>query len=356
MTTDTRILITPRLESAAYASTTTARAHHAATLAELVDDASGGHPGQRWRVNRNGSGTFHGFYRHTTNGAKHLVVRATVGVKGSPVAGNGASLTLSVTDGTNTVSATPTIPAGLDGTPVWEPLRVTSRTISFATFEWVLSLDALDATLTANDDWRFVLVTVVDAAAYLELFEVEELPRWVVDTADGYGQIPTDYLPRGVIRDGAGGLQRIGTTLRAAYLESLRTYHAMSRPEASLWQCTSGSYGGLSNDVESGTTAIRYVVRPRRMRGSTRTRVRWRLRYRIVGASDPAHTGKVRLYTGHGSSPFELTLADTAGVWTDTAVQTAYLKTDGTNYLDTLYFEAKRDSGTLDQLLLVLYH
>ena len=76
--------------------------------------------------------------------------------------------------------------------------------------------------------------------------------------------------------------------------------------------------------------------------------MRWRLRYRIVGASDPAHTGKVRLYTGHGSSPFELTLADTAGVWTDTAVQTAYLKTDGTNYLDTLYFEAKRDSGTLE--------
>jgi hypothetical protein len=351
MTTEPRILFTPRVESQAFASGTTARAHHGYVLAELVNDATGGHPGQRFGIGqRTAGGTYHWFYRRTTV-ARHLVVRAVVATNGGTyTAGHGAVLTLTVTDGTNTVSTTPTIPPGLDGGDTWQPINTTAlRTETFAHYEWTMSLDALAATLTASDNWRVKLVATVGATAFLESFQAEELPRWLVDTADSYGQIPTDYLPRGVIRDGATGLQRIWATARVGYTDALRTYHAQVRPEADPWSSTStAAYEPLGGDIESGTTPITYVCRPRRMRGTTRCKVRWRLRYRTVGMSSVSHTASVQLLTGHASSPFAVTLADTAGTWTDTAAQTAYLITDGTDRLDTISFLAKTQSGTLE--------
>lgn len=352
MAIEPRILFTPRVEAQAYASGATARAHHGHVLAELVDDAAAGHPGQRFGISaRTAGGTYHWFYRRTTI-ARHLVIRAVVATNGGTyTAGHGAVLTLTATDGTNTASTTGNgIPAGLDGGDTWLPINTSAlRTETFATYEWTISVDALAATLTASDDWRFKLVATVGASAFLESFQVEELPRWLVDTADSYGQIPYNYRPRDAIRDGDAGLQRLWTTARTGYLYSLRTYHAMARPEADPWQCTATTgYEPFTGDIESGTTPIRHVCRPRRMRGSTRCRVRWRLRYRTVGMSSGGHTADVRLSSGHGSSPFVLTLANTSGTWTDTAVQTAYLITNGTDRLDTVSWTAKTQSGTLE--------
>lgn len=357
MTAQARLLTTPEIDIQVFASRATARASHASTLAELATDAAGGHPSQRWSLSRCEDSTRHWFYESSST-AEWLVVRAAASQKGGTfVAGAGADLTLTITDGTTTANLEAEgIPDGLRGDRTlavavnagWD-----RRLNALGVTTWYLDLTLLRSLLGAATTWRFELVIATGATAYLEHFEIEELPRFLVDTADTYGQLPQNYLPRGVVRDGASGLTRIGATLDAALTKSRRTYHAMTRDVAAPWTTTSTSYVALTGDDEPGGAATTYVVRPRRIRGDAGCPVKILLRYRLTGATgtDKAY---VRLTTGGSGSPFVCTLARNGGAWTDAAAVAAALLTSDASHLDTLQWHAKVDAGTLELVTRVL--
>lgn len=348
MTTRPRSLGAPVLALQAFAARATARSAHPFTLADLANEAAGGHPSQRFALSRVESGAWSWFFE-SSSVSRFLVVRALSSLKGgSWSAGGQVTLALTVTDGTTTASTLAHgIPDGLRGQALTVPPSAEiSRLRGLGRSRWVLDLDTLRGVLGAATRWRFTLTTVA-TTAYLESFVVEELPRWAIDTADTYGQLPQDYLPRGYVVDGDSGLQRIGATLEDAYDLSLATYHAMARDTAAPWSTTSTTFAALTSDAEPGGAAIRSVVRPRVLRGSTRDRVRFALRYRTVGMT-PGDTASVRLNTGATGSPFTAVLADTAGTWTDCASEVAYIKTSDASRLDTITWEAKTQSGTLE--------
>lgn len=351
MTTTPRILITPRVESQAYASTVTAHATHPAVLAELADDAAGGHPSQRATLTRTTGGTFAFYY--TRSAARHLVVRASVSAKGTYNPAHAVTIALTFDDGAgHTVAASPQIPDGLTATASLTPVTGSAslaRANTVAHYEWVLSVTAIAAVLVGGNDWRIDAVVTCGGTTYLEHFQIEELPRWLVDDAETYGQVPGVYLPRGLVVDGDPlGLQRIGATLREAYFNGLRCYHAMARPTSSPWSTSSTTYATLDHDLEPGTGPIVHVMRPRRMRGATECRVRARLRYRTVAMGAPGDKAFVRLHTGSASSPFTASLSNTSGAWTDATVLVGYLKTTSADRLEALHWQAKVDSGSVE--------
>lgn len=347
MTSQSRLLTTPALDAQTFVSRATARSSHAFTLAELSNDAAGGHPAQRWALSRKSIGTWHTFWE-SSSVATWLLVRAVVSIKGAGSLSDTTTLTLTATDGTSTASTQAHgIPDGLRGdSTILLPIgaRTAARAEVLTTRLWAVSLAELRAVLSASTLWRFKLVGTVGTAHYLESFTIEEASRFMVDTADTYGQLPQSYLPRGLVVDGdPGGLTRIGATLEDAFDLNRRTYHASSIDEAAPWTTTSTSYATLTGDAEPGGTPIKSVVRGRRMRLGTDARVRFRVRYKTTGGGD----GSIRLHTGGGSSPYTLSLPSTGGAWADSDVAVGYLKTSATDYLDTLYWSAKTTAGTL---------
>jgi hypothetical protein len=342
-----RALSTPVLDVQAFASRLTARASHPHTLAALATDAAGGHPSQRWSVSRVVGTRTAQWYYESASVARYLRAQAVVARLGSmPAPLSGALLTLTVTDGTTTVTAAP-LPAGLLGDVTHVSAFVAAswpRLETASTTSWVIDLDALRALLTASTTWRWSLAVVAAAEVALESWVVEELPRFAIDTGDDYGQPPQDYLPRGIVRDGSAGLQRVGVTLEHAYDRSLRTYHAQSRDPGSPWSTTSTVYAALGQDSEPGGTAMRWRVRPRRMHGAASCRAILRLRYRLVGAT-AGDTATLRVVTSVGT--YDVVLADTAGAWSDASL-TVRLDTSAADRTDTLTFTAKTTSGTLE--------
>lgn len=350
MTTQSRSLVTPALDAQAFAARATARSVHAFTLADLANDAAGGHPSQRWALSRRESGTWHGFYEADST-AEWLVVRAVLSRKGVAVLTDTTTLALTVTDGTTVAN---TLAEGIpDGLRADRGLVLPSGAVWMARHEALgvhlfrISLAKLRSVLTASTHWRFKLVIATGSSHYVESFTIEEASRFAIDTGDAFGQLPQSYLPRGLVVDGdPGGLPRIGATLEAAFDKSRRTYHAASVEESTPWTTSSTSYATLAGDAEPGGAAVQHVTRGRRMRDGADCRVRFRVRYKITGAST-GDTATIRLHTGGGSSPYALVLADTAGTWADSNLAVGYIKTSGTDYLDTLYWSAKTTSGTL---------
>lgn len=327
----------------------TTRASHAFALADLCNDAAGGHPGQRATILHTGSGTFQLFYQAAA--ARYVLLRACVVRTGIySLVYDGVTLELSITDGTTAIpSSDATIPEGLGADLLYQPGAggLGSRLGSAQYLSWYLDVDALvTAGLDPSVPWRLQVIVVAGATAALESFTLEEAPRFLVGTADGYGQIPQDYLPRAPIVDGSRGLERLRTTMRAGHYLGLRTYHAMSRAEAAPIYTTSGTFAALTGDTEAGTTATKYKVRARKMRGAADCPVAWLVRYKIVGAS-PGQKGQVRLYTGGAGSPYTLDLTDVSGSWATSPVGSAALSTAASGSLDTLYFAARTDGGTL---------
>ncbi len=345
MTTDARALTTPRIEARQTAVQVTARAAHAATLAELANDAAGGHPSQRMTLPRTtASGTYATYWIPTT---VPRFLRITALFTAS-VAGifNGATLKLSsIDDGTASVPYTDAaIADGLKADVSYisgYSTSAPSRLGDGARVVWYLDLDTLSGTLDITASWwRFVWNVTVTSPGELEHLTVDELPRFLVDTAEAFGQIPSaDYRPRGLVIDGAAGLQRLWPTIRTGHMSGLRTYHAMVRRDVDAWLCTSTSFATLGgSDEESAGVAALYRVRPRAMR-ATNCRVRYVLRYKLATAS-PGDTATVRLTTGAGT--YDATLSDVTGSWAESSVTTAYLLAGSG---DTIAWTAKVSNG-----------
>lgn len=350
MTRAVRAAETPRVESQATPSRRTTHAVHPQTLADLCNDAAGASPGQRCTLIRNAGGTFN-FYYQPTIIPRFLVLRACILRTGTYSFPDAVTFDLSIRDGVTTIlSSAAEIPDGLKADQQYVPNEAEGGRFATGSVQsWALDIDALvTAGLSATDPWRFTLAVTCDATAVCEVFQVEEVSRFAVDDAETFGELPNDYQPRGIIADGTHGTERLLITLREAMYSGVRTYHQLAVAEGFPWTVTSATYVALNGDIETGTTPMKWRVRPRPMRGSAANgaRVRWMVRYKIVGAAG-AQKGFVRLNTGGTSSPYVIPLTDISGAWADSAVTTAYLATNGTDGIDSLYFEAKVDAGTL---------
>lgn len=344
MTQQARRLGTPRLVASAFAVGTTARALQARALAELCNDAATGHPAQHMAFGR----TVVSAVRHThwRPNAIPRWLRVQALFTSSAVTSNGASLELSITDGTTTVAPPdPEIPGGLNGVPDYISGYSTSTPSRLGAGQlqtWYLDVDALvtaGLSLTA-DAWRFTWDIGITSPAEVEWLCVDELPRWLVDDAADFGQLPDVYFARGLVVDGTpGGLQRLYETARYGLTDGVSTYHCLGRPEADAWTITSTSFASFGgSDEESAGVPARYEVRPRQMR-PVKPRVRFLVRYEITGAS-PGDTATVRLTTGDGN--YDVTLT-TLGAWTDSAWTTARLGL--TSGLDEIAWTAKVSNG-----------
>ena len=263
MTTRSRDLTTPALYSQTRPSRGTVQASQSAALAELANDAAGGHPAQRATVLRTIGGTYHCFIWPDTT-AIYYAVRVTASWKTAPVF-NASSVTLAVTDGTTTVGpgASVYLPRNLLA-PILPGLSG-ARLDDFETREVYVQRDSLVAAgLSPSVPWRFTFV-VTTSATYVEAVEIAEVSRFAVDTADTYGADPQYYQPRRIIDD---NVVAIGATLEAAYDLQRRTYHAVSLDQGAHDDVTSGTYAPIpGSQLESAGVASRWQVRPRLMGG-----------------------------------------------------------------------------------------
>ena len=333
MTTRSRDLTTPALYSQTRPSRGTAQASQSSALAELANDAAGGHPAQRATVLRTVFGTYHCYLWPDTT-AIYYAVRITVSWKTVAALVNTATVTLAVTDGTTTVgpSASPYLPRDLQYDHF--PGLSGDRADDFETRAVVVQRDSLVAAgLSPSVPWRFTF-DVTTVATYVEAIEIAEVSRFAVDTADLYGADPQYYQPRRIIDD---EVVAIGATLEAAYDLQRRTYHAVSLDEAAPDSVTATSYAPIpGSQLESAGVASRWQVRPRLMGGVPE--VQFGVRYRTTGAN----TGDVRITTGAGT--YTLALAATGGAWVDDFTGVGYLAQTST---DEIFWEAQTSAGTL---------
>jgi hypothetical protein len=332
MTTRSRDLTTPALYSQTRPSRGTVQASQSATLAELANDAAGGHPAQRATVLRNEGGTFCCYIWPDTT-AIYYAVRVTASWKTAPVF-NASTVTLAVTDGTTTVGpgASVYLPRALLA-PI-HPGVSGARLDDFETREVYVQRDSLVAAgLSPSVPWRFTFV-VTTVATYVEAIEIAEVSRFAVDTADLYGADPQYYQPRRIIDD---EVVAIGATLEAAYDLQRRTYHAVSLDEAGPDSVTAASYAPIpGSQLESAGVASRWEVRPRLMGGVPE--VQFGVRYRTTGM----HTGDVRITTGAGV--YTLALPTTSGAFVDLFTGVGFLAQATT---DEIFWEAQSSAGTL---------
>lgn len=318
MTTRAIRLDTPFLDLATFASTLTARGSHAQALSLLVSDAAGGHPRQRAVIDRNVGGLYHVMIARGV--ARFLLVRLSVGTKGTWTAGERVDVDLTLTDGTTTItSADARVPVGLKAdTNAGSTLSVgTDRLDALATRAWVLDLADFETGGTSLSGDRYTLsfdVAITGTHTYCELLTVEELPRWIIDDAEDYGALPELYLQRGTIVDSATGVQRLGDTHEVAYTHGVRTYHQLGRDEADPWSIVATSTAAWPGDEESSGVGRKYACRARTMRGAEDPQVAFRVRYRLVGAS-PGDEGHISLTTGAGT--YTLDLTDDSGAWAE---------------------------------------
>lgn len=332
MTTRPRNLTTPALYSQTRPSRGTAQASQSSALAEIANDAAGGHPAQRATVLRTVGGTYHCYIWPDTT-AIYYAVRVTASWRTAPVF-NASSVTLAVTDGTTTVGpgASVYLPRNLLA-PI-HPGLSGARLDDFETREVYVQRDSLVAAgLSPSVPWRFTFV-VTTVATYVEAIEIAEVSRFATDTADTYGANPDYYQPRSIIDD---NVVAIGATLEAAHDLQRRTYHAVSLDDGAHDDVTSGTYAPIpGSQLESAGVASRWQVRPRLMGGVPE--VQFGVRYRTTGA----HTGGVRITTGAGT--YTLALAATGGAWVDDFTGVGYLAQATT---DEIYWEAFSSAGTM---------
>lgn len=330
MTTRPRALNAPVIQAQVMASRRTARGHHGFALADLANEAAGGHPRQRCTILQNSGGVFHAFI-HPLSTSRILMVAATASWSAAYSVFDAMQIELSIDDGTFNVPYTDaTIPRGFRGEDL-RPALGTSRVDSMARFVGYLDKEALvTAGLDPTVPWRLSFDVTCDTTVFCELIEAAEVSRFRIDDAEDFGEFPQNYRGRGIIDD---HLVRVGATLEAAYSLNRRTYQSLSLAEASADIITATSWAPIPGSQSSAGTARSWTVRPRRILGEPQ--VLFGVRYR----TDSAGGADVRLLTGGAGSPFTLSLPGTSGAWADVLTGVATLADADT---DAISWEAQR--------------
>ena len=335
MTTPRR-LSAPVLWSQPRASLRTAQASHASDCADLSNDGATGHPGQRATVGRLATSCDVYCFWHPATTARFLEVAVTIAPQGTWAAPDDVTIELSINDGTTNVAASAvTIPRCFrTGTNTHQPGNFLGRIGALNRVVGHLDRTALDATLDATVPWRLTFTLTIDATVAVEAIECAEVARFAIDTAETFGDIPSTYLPRGVITD---ALSRTLATQEAGFDLNRRTYLHLALDDANADQVTAGAWAAIpGSQSESAGVAVEWKIAPRRIDGESP--VLFGVRYRTSTAT----AGDVRITTSTGT--YALALPGTSGAWADVFTGAATLADAAT---DTITWEAQVGAGNL---------
>ena len=341
-----------------YVETQTGRTVRAQTAIRAAQSASlnaSARPGKRCQIHSaypNGitARKYCGAYTRTTNATKFLYVAAHYRAS---TAADSIKVDLTIRDaaGNSVTSSSALIPYFLKGTTV--SLQGTTGSIVTDARELgsgYLDLDALAVTLV-DPDWslEFAVAAPGVTDSLVDLIELWEVPRQVVDQSDAAGVLVGPLMPGNPITSGpasgatADGWARIEATLQGA-VKSQRTYaQECFGPDdvtaAQLPQTTSASYVSLTHLEESAGVPISYVLRIRPVVGGTGGEIA-RARFRYIAAGGA--TGSIEVTTGIAT--YSLTgLSSTS--WTWSPWLSVLLKTDNAGHIETVSFKAKRSGA-----------
>lgn len=309
MTTAPRTLTTPAIESQTMASTRTTQAGHALSLVDLANDAASGHPGQRATISRSMSGTAVAIL-HRSTVARYAWVELTVSWDSSTPSDDGVAVSLSITDGTHTVSPpSSVIPVGLDGSATYTAALASGRAQGMGHMRWALDLeDAGLSALTTTVPWMLVFTLTVDPGVYCEAIHVREVPRFLVDDARSWGDVPGYYIPRAPI---TARLSRAQAALETAVDKNRRTYCHLAKTRSAAWQTSSAVDAAIPGTLsESVGVPTVFQVHPRRLLTGNPSVV-FGAHYKTSGASDAT----LKLHSGGTGAAYTLTLPATSGAW-----------------------------------------
>lgn len=338
MTTATRQLVTPAVWSQAMASTRTARAGHATDLVALANDAASGHPAQRITVARNTGGTIVAIM-HRDTVARYVTLGLTISWRSATASSDGVTVSLSVSDGTTTVSPPSSgIPFGWDGSVSYTSSAGTLRAASMGHARAVLDLeDSAFAALSTSVPWRFTFTVVCDPGVSCESITAREVPRFLVDDSRAWGEVPGHYLPHAPI---TSRLSRAQATVETAYDTVRRTYLHLAVPRASAWSTSATSYAAIPGTLsESVGVPTVFRVHPRRISGNPAVLFGPHYRTSSSGAAS------LRLHSAGTGAAYAIALPATSGAWA-TALTGAGSLFDADE--DALWVDAQVASGTLE--------
>lgn len=346
----------------AYDEVRTSRTVRSATAMRGAQSASvdaSERPGKRAQIHSaypNGASTrtYCVGYTRTTDAVKFLRIAASVR---SATFGDTLTIDLTIRDAAahSVASSSVLIPNPFKATTIFLEASTGAATFDARTIaDAYLDIDALAGTLTnANWSLEFAVAAPSGTHSLVDLLEVYEVPRMVVDSADDQGALALPFLPGNPIVAGAAtgsgddGITRLEATA-AACRTSQRTYaqecFGPDDTSAPIPQTSSASYAALKNLEESAGTAIGYIVRVRTVTSATSAgeKCRARFRYKVTGGG----TAYLRVTSGASGSPFD-SAALTSSSWAWSDWMDVYLKASGTGHLDTVTITGKTSAGTL---------
>lgn len=337
----------------------TVRAATLARMAQACDVLASGRPARRAHVsdaypNTTTARTYVVSYTRTSNaiGYLYLAARIRYGYRGDQLT---IDLTVKDAAGNSVASSSTAIPAGFKVGNVWTAPPTwngaTGAVLEYASTiaEGYLDLDALAGTLS-DPSWslEFAVAAPTGTTSTIDLIEVFEMPRAIVDSADTYGMLSGAVMPGrplvagDVTEDGIARLRQTLTGARLAQRTYVQECFGPDDTTATLVpRTTSATYAALSELDEGGGVAVSWVFRVRTVAGASGGEVaRARFRYLVSGGG----TAYVRTTTG--ISTYDTTgLTSATWAWSDWVAVS--LKANATGHLETVSFKGKTSAGTL---------
>lgn len=337
MTTAPRSLSTPSIGSQSMATTRTPRSGHGLDLSELTNDAASGHPGQRATALRIVSGTVVCVIHRDTI-ARYLRLDAVIAWRGTTPTRDGATISLTISDGTHSVSPPSTaIPYGWDGSVNFATVEGASRAASMAsTARGVVDLeDAAFASFTTTVPWTLTFTVTADPTAWVEVLQVREVPRFLIDDIRSWGEVPGHYLARAPIN---ARVSRWQASVHAAVDLYRRTHHHLAVIRTAAWTTTSAADAAIPGTLsESVGAAAKWKTHPRAL-DTFGPAVAFGSHYKTSGPTG----GVLKLHSGAGS--YSLTLPGTSGAWATVLTGAGFLAATDE---DSLWWTASIAAGML---------
>jgi len=345
-----------------YAEVETSQTIRAATLARMAQACNvlaSGRPARRAHIsdaypNTTTARTYVVSYTRTSDAIAFLYVAARIryGYRGDQL-----TIDLTIKDATgNTVSSSSTaIPAGFKvgnpwtAPPTWSGAVGNVLEYASTIAEGYLDLDALAGTLS-DPSWslEFAIAAPTGTTSTIDVIEVFEMPRAIVDSADTYGMLSGAVMPGRPLTSGStseDGIARLRQTLTGARLAQRTYVQECFGPDdttaALVPRTTSATYAPLSELDEGGGVALSWVFRVRTITGSTGGETaRARFRYLVSGG------GTAYIRTTTGISTYD-TAALTSATWAWSDWVAVQLKANASGHLETVRFKGKTSAGTL---------
>jgi len=331
------------------ASTTTVRANTLVRLAQVSNALASARPARRAQIvsaypNGTSARTYVVSYTRTSDAIQYLYLCARQRYGGAT---NTLTIDLTIRDGAghSIASSSAIIPADFKVGAVHVMGGYTWSIIA----EGYLNLDDAAVFLT-DPDWslEFAVAAPAGSGSLVDLIEMWEMPRGIVDNGDTYGSLVGALMPGRPLTSGGitdDGMARLRQTLTGARLAQ-RTYaqecFGPDDTTAALVPRTTSLTPAALTELDDGTgAATAYTFRVRTITGATGGEVaRARFRYLVSGGG----TANLKVTTGIGGYA---TGSLTSATWAWSPWLAVRLKANATGHLESVHFEGKTTAGTL---------